>query len=319
MSRAVYPISIVLHALWLLAVSPAVAADPPPDARGDFDRWIPSLALTVGFTTQEHQGTVDSCGLDAAGGSCVGPAASRRVFNDNQNHFTTLQVGGAAELQTPRLLPHEWSPRIFIGGEISYVSAQRRPLAREGNPSKITFDPGAAPFPGNAILGQGSATYSDADTVLYGASIGVSIPVQIGDWRVSLKPSARYLNQEFLFTGVVVNAERGGFLGDQPPTQTFDIRADDSFDVHAVGPGLEIEIEAARVGSIAASVFISGGAYKVLSDRKVSFSGEARDNLDIGSYRGFFTAEIDPWIYRANLGFRVKWLGFSSGWLGRGD
>ena len=186
MSRAVYPISIVLHALWLLAVSPAVAADPPTDARGDFDRWIPSLALTVGFTTQEHQGTVDSCVLDAAGGSCAGrPAADRRVFNDNQKHFTALQIGGSAELQTPRLLPHEWSPRIFIGGEISYVSAQRRPLAREGNPSKITFDPGAGPFPGNAILGQGSATYSDADTVLYGASIGVSIPVQIGPLTVN--------------------------------------------------------------------------------------------------------------------------------------
>ena len=316
MSRAVYRISIVLHALWLLAASPAAAADPASGAGGDFDRWIPSLALTFGFTTQKHEGTVDSCRLLVG---CVGPIGPRRGFDSGENNFTTQQVGGTVELQTPQLLPYEWSPRIFIGGEILNVSAQKRPLAREGNPSSLGDDGGDDDFPGDAILGQGSSTTSDADTVLYGASMGVSIPVQIGDWRISLKPSARYLNQELLFRGVVLNAERQGLLGNRPPTQTIEIRANDSLDVHALGPGLEIEIDAARVGSIAASVFISGGAYKVLSDRKVSFSETVRDNLETGTFRGFFTAEIDPWIYRANLGFRVKWLGFSSGWLGRGD
>jgi len=162
------------------------------------------------------------------------------------------------------------------------------------------------------------ATTSDADTVLYGASVGVSIPFEIGDWRISIKPSARYLKQKINFTGIVLDAEREVFPG-LPPTITVQLYGDDSLDVHAVGPGLEIEVDAARVGSLSASVFISGGAYNVLSDRSVSFSNTVQDNQGEGVYRGFWTAKIDPWIYRANAGFRVKWLGFSSGWLGRGD
>lgn len=315
MSRIVYRTSIVLCALWFLAAGPAVAADPSSDARDDFDRWIPSLALSIGFMTQDHEGTVNPTQIING----VNFPFPGREFAEGENNFTTTQVGGSVELQTPQLLSYRWSPRIFIGGEILNVSAQSRPLAREGNPSTLGDDGGDADFPSDAILGQGSSTSSDADTVLYGASLGISIPVQIGDWRISIKPSARYLNQELLFQGVVLNAERSGLLGNRPPTNTIEIRGNDSLDVHAVGPGLEIEIDAARVGSIAASVFISGGAYNVLSDRKVAFSQRARDSLDTRTFQGDWTAEIDPWIYRANLGFRVKWLGFSSGWLGRGD
>jgi hypothetical protein len=314
MSRTVYRPSIVLYALWLLASGPAGAADPSSDARDDFDRWIPSLALSIGFTTQEHEGTVNSFRVFPDFGGIPG-----REFAEGKNNLTNTQVGGSVELQTPQLLSYRWSPRIFIGGEILHVSAQQRPIAREGNPGTLGDDGGDDDFPGDAILGQGSSTKSDADTVFYGASMGVSIPVQIGDWRILIKPSARYLNQELYFQGDVLDAERSGILGNRPPTQTIEIRGNDSLDVHAVGPGLEIEIDAARVGSIAASVFISGGAYNVLSDRKVAFSNRVRDNLDTATYQGNWTAEIEPWIYRANLGFRVKWLGFSSGWLGRGD
>jgi len=318
MSRTVYRTSIVLHALWFLATSPAGAADPPSGASDDFDRWIPSLGIVLGFTTQKHKGTVNAAQEVAAFGTIFDFPLGDRVPAKGQKNFTSLLVGGTAELQTPQLLPFKWSPRIFIGGEIVNVSAQTRTFAREGNPSKLQ-EPDQAIFPSNAILGQGSSTRSDADTVLYGASVGVSFPIQIGDWRVSIKPSARYLNQEFDFYGVVLNAERQGILDNLPPTQTVEIRARKSLDVHAVGPGLEIEIDAARVKSIAASVFISGGAYRVLSDRDTAFSKLVEDNLQTGDYRGDFTAKIDPWIYRASAGFRVKWLGFSSGWLGRGD
>ncbi len=318
MSRTVYRISIVLHALWLLATSPAGAADPPSGASDDFDRWIPSVGLTVGFATQVHEGTVDSSQQLFAFGLPFDVPLDDRSFAADQKNFTTLLVGGTVELQTPQLLPFKWSPRIFIGGEVLNVSAQQRPIAREGNPSTLE-DAGPNPFPSKAILGQGSMTSSDADTLSYGAHIGVSVPVQIGDWRISIKPSARYLNQKILFRGIVLDAARTGPLGATPPTREVSITASDSVDVHAVGPGLEIEIGAARVGPLAGSVFVSGGAYRVLSERRVAFSRSVRDSLDSGNFRGDFTAEIDPWIYRADLGFRIKWLGFSSGWLGQGN
>jgi len=317
MSRTVYRISIVLHALWLLAANSAAAADSSSDASDDFDRWIPSIGVTMGFSTQEHKGTVDSTKEVAAFGQIFQVPLNERIFDAGQKNLTTIQVGGTVELQTPQLVPHTWSPRLFIGGEIVHVSSQRRQIAREGDPSTLR-EPATAIFPDEAILGQGSATTSDADTVLYGASVGVSIPFEVGDWRISIKPSARYLKQKINFTGIVLDADREVFPG-LPPTITVQLYGDDSLDVHAVGPGLEIEVDAARVGSLSASVFISGGAYNVLSDRSVSFSNTVQDNQGEGVYRGFWTAKIDPWIYRANAGFRVKWLGFSSGWLGRGD
>ena len=66
---------------------------------------------------------------------------------------------------------------------------------------------------------------------------------------------------------------------------------------------------------MAASVFVSGGAYRVLSDRKVSMADEGTSNLGTGLFRGQFSAEIDKWIYGANVGIRIKWLGLSPGWL----
>jgi hypothetical protein len=317
MSRTVYRISIVFHVLWLLVASTASATDPKPDDRDDFDRWIPSLALTVGFTTHEAQGTVESTEFIPAFGTIF--PVELRASNDSQQHMTTTDVGGTIELQTPQILPYKWSPRLFIGGEILHVSSQKRPIARERNPSEIGDGGGSDPFPEDAILGQGSLTEADLKNVMYGATAGISIPIQIGDWRVSIKPSARYVKRKYEFNGVVLNASRSGFLSNQPPTSTVELYGRSSLDVHAVGPGLEIEIDAVRIGSLAGSVFVSGGAYKVLSDRTTKFSGEARNSLDTRDNTATWTAEIDPWFYRANAGFRVKWLGFSGGWLGQGN
>jgi hypothetical protein len=318
MSRIVYRISIVLHALWLLAAGPAAAADSPGNTRDDFDRWIPSIGLTMGFTTQDHKGSVDSAEEIAAFGGIFDVPIGERGFADGQQHLNALLIGGTVELQTPQLLARKWSPRLFIGGEILNVSSQRRQIAREGDPSNIDEEPDSPTFPDEIILGQGSATRSDADNIMFGANFGVSIPFEVGDWRISVKPQARYLKQEIDFTGVVLDADRLGFPGSDP-TRKVEIYGKNTLDVHALGPGLEIEIDAARVGSISASVFVSGGGYRVLSDRKVSFSTTTTSNLGTGAFRGDWTAEIDQWIYRANAGFRVRWLGLSSGWLGQGD
>lgn len=322
MSRTVYRISIVLHAFWLLAANPAGAADPASGDRDMFDRWTPSLAINIGFTTQEVRGSVESTEFIPAFGSIF--PVDLRPSDKSQQHFTTADVGGSIELQTPQLLSLEilsfrLAPSLFIGGEILNVSAQSRPIAREGNPSELGDDPGDEVFPEDAILGQGSMTESDMRNVMYGARIGISIPIQIGDWRVSIKPAARYLNQKYKFNGIALDANRGGLLGDLPPTSTVEMYGDDSLDVHAVGPGLEIEVDAVQIGSFAGSVFVSGGAYNVLSERKTKFFANARNSVDTRDNTAEWKAEIEPWIYRASAGFRIKWMGISSGWLGMGD
>lgn len=329
MLRIVYRTSIALNALNALCVWVAVAlvaavtaampasANDPSNALVDHDRWIPSIGFAMGFTTQQQEG---SASTEIQQGFFGWAPYADRPPTEGDTGLNLLHVGGTFELQTPRLAPAEWSPRLFIGGEVLNVSSSRRSLAREGDPKTELIEPsGGGSFVDLAILGQGSTTESDAENVQYGAGIGFAFPAQIGEWRISIKPSAQYLHQEFHFTGLISDANRVDKLIGFPPTRVVLLTGDDSLDVHAVGPGLEIEIEAAQVRSIAASVFISGGAYNVLSDRNVRFQSVTTatgDPNDTRRFRGTWTAEIDPWIYRASVGMRIKWLGINPGWLG---
>jgi hypothetical protein len=312
MSRTVYRISIMLHALCMLTAESAFADDASAMRDGQ-DRWVPSVGLTLGFTSQKQDGDVKSEIF------VFGNFFPVRPEDSSSKYMNLLNVGGTFELQTPRLLPYKWSPSLFFGGEVLNVSSQRRSIAKEGDPRTELIDPdggAGGTFPDTAILGQGSEVTSDADNVQYGASVGLSFPVDVGDWQISIKPSARYVRQKFDYTGIVSNGNRFGQLPAPPPTDVLLLQSDTSKDVHAVGPALEIEVGAARIKSVAASVFVSGGGYRVLSDRSVSMIARGFSSLGNGPYRGTFSAEIDKWIYGANVGIRIKWLGASSGWLG---
>jgi hypothetical protein len=328
MSRAVYRISFMLHALWCFTAIPAFADTSSEDID---DRWIPSIAVVIGFTAHEHHGEAYGFRTLTAFGTTIDvPMNNTRAcleptnaFNadcelaDNDRSLNNIQAGGSIELATPPLFKTKWAPRLFFGGEVGHVSAQKRQIAREGDPSDLR-EPDVDKFPSESILGQGTETTSDAEDIFYGASLGVSFPVQLGEWRINIKPSARYINQKYNFNGVLLNAERADFLG-TGPTTSVELYGSDSLNVHALGPGLEIEIEAVRIQSFAGSVFISGGGYKVLSDRSTTFSASGTDNFGEGDYSGVWSAKVERWMYRASAGVRIKWLGASSGWLGLGD
>jgi hypothetical protein len=230
-----------------------------------------------------------------------------------------LHVGGSLEIETPVLPIPSLRPRIFVGAEVEHVSSQKRSIAREGDPKAELIYPISNPedniFADEAILGQGSATTSDADTLQYGAVVGFSIPVDIGEWQLSIKPSARYVHQEFEFRGIFSEADRPGTIPAPGPTSVTLLQGSEKLEVHAVGPHLEIEVLATQIKSIGASMYINGGAYRVLSDRDVSFQQIGRDNLNTRTFIAFWDAEIDPWIYRAGIGMRIRWLGAKSGWL----
>ncbi len=310
MPRRVYSISIVIHAFCVMAAS-ASWADGPSAGPSDDERWIPSWALVLGFTSQEQHGAIESNDFPLGFGFPF--ARELRPDVDSDNFLTLIHIGGSLALETPRL--GRFGPRLFVEGEVLNVSSQRRRLAGEGKPGPIV----EPVVPGNqfsdlGISGQGSEITSDARNVQYGASLGLSYPFRIGDLRFSIRPSARYLNQKFYFTGFLVDAFRPFGPG---PTRVVSFRGSKSLDVHAVGPGLELELEVARMRSISGSFFVSGGAYRVLSDRDVTFRTRGRDNLNVFDTEVVWSAEIEPWIYRGSLGFRFRWLGIPPGWLGQ--
>jgi len=303
MTRSVYRISLALLAAWSLTSSPTSAQDLSARREGE-NRWIPSLALVLGFSTQDIDGHISS--RDLGGGEAP------RAPTEDHKYANALEAGGSLELLTPTL-PLPLSPRFFASGEIISVSAQKRWIAREGDPGKLMGIGGSVPE--LAIRGQGSSMRADPDNVLYGASLGISIPARVGDWQLWIKPSARYLRRKIYFDG---NLSRAFKPVNPGPTRRLWLEGRGTLDVDAVGPGLEIEIDATRIKSIAASIYINGGAYRVLSDDSIKFSGTGFDSAGSSEYEATWRADINEWMYRADVGFRLKWLGLAPGWLGRG-
>lgn len=323
MPRPAYPSLIKLHTFRILIAGltmglttglagQSIAADDEKDHMDD--RWIPSIAVTTGFTSQRFEGGVVSRIIVFGADSGV-PV---RPDTFGQQYLNAIHAGGQFELQTPALpIPHV-RPRFFFGGEVHHVSSQIRKLALEREPRTELTEPNVTiPYGESAILGVGSQTTVDADNLQFGAHIGISFPVQIGDLQISIKPSARYLKQKLYFTGIVSGAERDQFAPPTDPTNHILTQGSDSLDVHAVGPGLEIEIDAGGVRSLGASIFVSGGAYRVLTEKNINFSslGFGDNAPPFTAYRGTWTADIDPWIYRASVGLRIKWTGAGRGWL----
>ena len=334
MSRTAYPISFTVHVARLILVLLAIAvfvhpataeADSSLGSGSAHDRWTPSLAVTMGFTSHRHQGAVESMSSRTNTDPFPCLFSGCNIIRDpdaDQKYLNAINVGGQLEIQTPALPIPVLRPSIFFGGEVQHVSSQRRSIAREGDPKPELTEPGGVgPFLEDQLLGRGSALTSDLDNLQYGAHVGLSFPIQLGDWRLSIKPSARYLKQEVFFTGIVSQGTRAlGPNGTKParsiPTNIILLQDSESLDIHAVGPGLEIEIATGGVRSLAASVYISGGAYRVLSDERVDMNATGSDSDGTAFiYDADWTAKIDPWIYRANIGMRFRWTGSGPGWL----
>jgi hypothetical protein len=72
-------------------------------------------------------------------------------------------------------------------------------------------------------------------------------------------------------------------------------------DFWGVGPGLEIEMDAARTGPMVFSLYTSGAAYRMLGDLDLTFSG----TNEFGE-TGFWSYEMDEWAFRAGVGVRVR-------------
>jgi hypothetical protein len=181
-------------------------------------------------------------------------------------------------------------------------------------------------FEETAANGEGSSTSAQIDTLVFGAGLGVSFPARIGKRQLRIKPSAGWISYEVDAEGVVVDAAC------DPPerciSQSFEfipgfpiiipgflretiLEGSASQRFHAVGGGLDIEMDTGRFGPIGASLFLGARFYRVLGDRTISFeASEAFDDqigedLAVGSWE----VEVNPWMYRAHVGIRFQWLG----------
>ena len=249
-------------------------------------------------------------------------------------------VGVDVQLMTPRIpkidiLPFDIGIRGFVSGEVMAVFPPSRATANEGSLDGLFFpedqkDP--VQFPSAAIGGGGSEVRSEQDTFEFAAAIGISIPINVLNRTVRIKPSFGWLHYRLKISGRLlhaikddVNGELSGNNPDSnlgtfgPNTRIIDLQKNLTKNFNAIGTGVEVELESGKFGPIGAAVFASIHGYKVLGDRKFKFQSSQSfgrpdgtvggDGLLADTYRATWEHEIDPWIYRMKMGLRFHYVG----------
>jgi hypothetical protein len=262
--------------------------------RDESELWVPSLAITSGILVEEDEDA------EAAVVSTVRPPASGK---------TTLigpLVSGSLELMAPAWSDHWGRPRLFAHAGAGGNFAFERDVAKEGSPGTLKEPPPGLLVPPvdnpNVVSGQGSTTSVQPRKLLVSAGGGIAFSFDAWGRRFRIKPSAEYLREEVEVTGVVSAATIAD--RDIPSFNLFTLSESERQVFHGVGPGLELEADVARSGSLVWSVLMSGGAYRILGDRTVQFS--ATDD-QTGIERATWTYKKDPWSYRAHVGIRLRW------------
>ncbi len=178
--------------------------------RDGADRWIPSLALTMGLTVQDWDGDVSSeicrgCSLSDPTGT---PEALQPPASGDDRDQTPF-VGISLELMSPELaLPG--SPRFFLGGEVAPTFGSDRKVAIAGEVGVIgtrSSNPEATSFTDDSAAGQGSEVVLERDDVAFGAYLGIAFPFELFERALWIKPSFGWTRFDVNLQGQVADAD----------------------------------------------------------------------------------------------------------------
>jgi hypothetical protein len=262
----------------------------------------------------------------------------------NDDLFLSPEVGASVEVMTPGLQGLPGRPRLFAHGGASLAFAFDRDVAKEGVPNGVgTIEPPSNPslnpplppgsegvllFPQNplvseaAIIGQGSKTSGEVNTLIASAGVGVAFTVDALERRLRIRPSIEWMRQEIDVTGRVVRvyrADTGLNIAGLPQVNSvmlapIDMDAEKARHFYGLGPGLEVEMDAARAGPLMLSLFASGQAYRMLGDTEVQMRASQDVEAD-GTYvltdqtvEAEWSFHVHDWAYRGGVGLRFRWL-----------
>ncbi|MCH7600999.1 MAG: hypothetical protein IH973_14700 [Myxococcales bacterium] len=296
-----------------------------------------SLSLTFGLTFQTHKGAADSTITDTMTMPLVSAPLRDPVMGDDL--AASPLMGGSLEVMTPTL-PLPMRPRLFFSGELLTLFAPRRDLALEGDPSclrgpepgivcardEFKSDVGGFPqrnrgFGDDAANGLGTRLSARVGTLAYGLNLGAAFPFKYRERQFRLKPSLGWINYEIEASGTVVDGDCDPddictdyrdsgvrILGFHRETI---LKAKSAQRFNAIGPGLDLEMDAGHYGPFGVALFMSARAYAVLGDRTISFRAQESFDDAVGNdiSSATYNIEIDPWLYRASIGIRFLFLG----------
>jgi hypothetical protein len=182
--------------------------------------------------------------------------------------------------------------------------------------------PRPSSFSESDINGVGSKATTNYDTLSFGASFGVAFPLQVRERWLRIKPSVGWISYKAELEGKLVDGEC------EPPTsctavqqgtpgtlREINLTGSDSRRFHALGPGLDVEMDTGRFGPLGTSLFLGGRAWRTFGNGKLEAETTVvypNDGLPLAGQAVFarWDAEVKPWIYQASVGLRVQWLGW---------
>jgi len=289
-----------------------------PRAKDETERWVPSLAVIGGLLVQQADASVESGELTGSDPpEPVSPSAS------GDDIMVGPFVGASVELMTPGVSFVAGRPRLFLHGDASGYFGPSRDIAREGAPESLPQEPQPPLTPEVSVPGQGSKTSVELDTLVISAGAGVAFTLDAWQRRLRIKPSFEYFQEDVEVSGLVSRAVRLDEGSTDPRVDAtyrfIEIDGSKGKTYRGIGPGLEIEMDAAQIGPFMLTLFLSGQAYKMLGDLEVEFTGSSEGRVvgpraddpefaDLGTETATWSFEKDPWSFRGALGLRFRWL-----------
>jgi hypothetical protein len=216
-------------------------------------------------------------------------------------------VGGSIELMTPRFAERFGRPRIFTHIDLTAAVGFTFDIAKEGVPGLMETPD--EPVPESSLPGQGSVTIGSWEPLVVTAGFGIAFTVDRGEWHFRIKPSFEYIRQEIQVKGTVnraiaLNPDLN--FGRATEFRFIELAGQQTETYHGIGPGLEIEFDAARLSPFVMTVFVSGQAFALLNARDINFSDTHTDAFGTEFARWHFRPS--PWVYRGLVGVRFRWL-----------
>lgn len=286
-----------------------------PSARPMDRRWIPGVSTEMGFLVHQRDGFAES-------------VERGREEGDSNALFGVF--GFRAELASPRLSRVPTGPRVFGYTSVGFVRDKDEAIANEGQPGNPLFDlnndfDGNTPVAG--IVGVGTSLRAESEPLVLGGGLGASFETEIATRTVRFKPTLDWTYQrdkiELKFADA--EAQSGDPVRCNPCRATaFDAQTEKGY--HSLGPGMEIDVDAGRLGAFVLSVFTRFQALRTLGDREASLEASGswftrqteviggeevivsidpapgrEDTTVISRYRR------EPWSFYGAAGIRILW------------
>ena len=327
------------------AVATAFPNNPTPTS---CETAQPSIVRITRSLIEENQGgdafqlpTIQNGNLKPGPSGCKRFTAS--VFNRPD---TVLPVSGSglnltpvmglsAEVMSPGLQALPGRPRLFAHGDVDAAFSFDRNVAKQAVPTSPRLDANIDPTTETAEesnwLGTGARTSGQVKTFMYSGGLGVAFTLDALERRLRIKPSVEYMHQDIKVSGQYLKVFRvdsglipglnpggpGGSITTFMPSVFLDpiqLQPSTTQGFHGVGPGLELEMDAARAGPVILSLFMTGSAYRMLGDLDVHTTGTQvipatpPYTTTDQTVSAEFDYSIHAWAYRGGAGMRFRWL-----------